>query len=94
MVHALNRVELQGTDSSCYRFGMYWACYYDGLKALGVDQVYVVDIMQKRLDKAMELGATDVINGREKNTVEELMKLTDGRGVDLAIDTSGIRNLM
>ena len=28
------------------------------LKALGVDQVYVVDIMQKRLDKAMELGAT------------------------------------
>ena len=59
------------------------------LKALGVDQVYVVDIMQKRLDKAMELGATGVINGREKNTVEELMKLTGGRGVDLAIDTSG-----
>ena len=45
--------------------------------------------MQKRLDKAMELGATGVINGREKNTVEELMKLTGGRGVDLAIDTSG-----
>ena len=59
------------------------------LKALGVDQVYVVDIMQKRLDKAMELGATGVINGREKDTVEELMKLTNGRGVDLAIDTSG-----
>ena len=60
------------------------------LKALGVDQVYVVDIMQKRLDKAMELGATGVINGKEQNTVEEvLMKLTDGRGCDLVIDTSG-----
>ena len=59
------------------------------LKALGVDKVYVVDIMQKRLDKAIELGATGVINGREKNTVEELLKLTNGRGVDLAIDTSG-----
>lgn len=63
------------------------------LKALGVDKVYVVDIMQKRLDKAIELGATGVINGREKNTVEELLKLTNGRGVDLAIDTSGHRNL-
>ena len=59
------------------------------LKALGVDKVYVVDIMQKRLDKAIELGATGVINGREKNTAEELLKLTNGRGVDLAIDTSG-----
>ena len=58
------------------------------LKALGVDKVYVVDIMQKRLDKAIELGATGVINGREKNTVEELLKLTNGRGVDLAIDTT------
>ena len=59
------------------------------LKALGVSDVYVVDIMDKRLDKAMELGASAVINGKEKNTVEEIMKLTDGRGCDLVIDTSG-----
>ena len=57
------------------------------LRALGVDQVYVVDIMQKRLDKAMELGATGVINGKEQNTVEEVMKLTDGRGCDLVISS-------
>ena len=31
------------------------------LKARGVSEVYVVDIMDKRLDKAMELGATGVI---------------------------------
>ena len=59
------------------------------LKALGVSEVYVVDIMDKRLDKAMELGASAIINGKEKNTVEEVMKLTDGRGCDLVIDTSG-----
>lgn len=59
------------------------------LKALGVDAVYVVDIMQKRLDKAIELGATGVVNGKDNNAVEEIMKLTKGRGCDIFIDTSG-----
>ncbi len=36
------------------------------LKARGVSQVYVVDIMEKRLEKALELGADGVINGRGK----------------------------
>ena len=59
------------------------------LKAMGVSKVYVVDIMEKRLEKALELGADGVINGKEKDAVEELMKLTDGRGCDLVIETAG-----
>lgn len=59
------------------------------LKALGVTEVYVVDIMQKRLEKAMELGATGIINGRDKNPVQEIMEITGGRGCDLVIETSG-----
>ncbi len=59
------------------------------LKAMGVSRVYVADIMQKRLDKAMELGADGVINGKEKDTVEEVMRLTDGKGCDLVIETAG-----
>ncbi len=59
------------------------------LKALGVTDVYVVDIMQKRLDKALELGATGVINGKEKDAVKEIEELTNGRGCDLVIETAG-----
>lgn len=59
------------------------------LKAMGVTKVIVVDIMSKRLEKAMELGATAVINGKEQDVVEEVMKLTDGKGVDLVIETAG-----
>lgn len=59
------------------------------LKALGVTDVYVIDIMQKRLDKAMELGATGVVNGREVNSVQAIMDITEGKGVDLVIETSG-----
>lgn len=59
------------------------------LKAMGVSKVYVVDIMQRRLDKAMELGADGVINGSEVNAVEAVMELTGGKGCDLAIETAG-----
>ena len=59
------------------------------LKAMGVTKIIAVDVMQKRLDKALELAASDAINGKEQNTVEEVLKLTDGKGVDLVIETAG-----
>ncbi len=60
------------------------------LKAEGVSKVYVVDIMQKRLDKALELGATGVINSMDKNVQDEISRLTEGKGVDLVIETAGM----
>lgn len=60
------------------------------LKAEGVSRVYVVDIMQKRLDKAMELGATGVINSMNTDVQEEIGRLTEGKSVDLVIETAGM----
>ena len=60
------------------------------LKAEGVTKVYVVDIMQKRLDKALELGATDVINSKDMDVLKEIERLTEGRGADLVIETAGM----
>lgn len=59
------------------------------LKAEGVSRVYVVDVMQKRLDKALELGADGVINGKDEDAVEAVRKLTGGAGCDLVIETAG-----
>lgn len=59
------------------------------LKAKGVTNVYVVDIMQNRLDKALELGATGVINGLEENVLDLSKDLTNGYGFDIAIETAG-----
>lgn len=59
------------------------------LKARGVSEVYVVDIMEKRLDKAMELGADGVINGAEEDVLERAKQLTDGKGMDLVVETAG-----
>ena len=48
-----------------------------------------MDIMEKRLQKAMELGATGVINGAKEKVEEKISELTGGKGVDLVIETAG-----
>ena len=59
------------------------------LKAEGVSRVYVVDVMAKRLEKALELGADGVINGKDEDAVEAVRRLTSGMGCDLVIETAG-----
>lgn len=49
-------------------------------KAHGAGQIIVADLVQARLDKAMELGATAVINRWEEDALEKIMELTVGRG--------------
>lgn len=59
------------------------------LKAEGVSKVYVVDVMPKRLEKALELGADGVINGAEIDAVSKIVELTEGKGCDLVVETAG-----
>lgn len=58
------------------------------LKSMGVDRVWVVDILENRLKKALELGANKVIDGKF-DVIEKVMELTNGKGCDLVIETAG-----
>lgn len=64
-------------------------CTLLSLRAMGVSRIIVVDVMKNRLDKALELGADYVINGKEEDAAARIMELTDGKGVDLGIETAG-----
>lgn len=59
------------------------------LKAIGLKQVIVVDVMAARLAGVTELGADAVVDGTMQDTTAEVLKTTEGRGVDLVIETSG-----
>lgn len=59
------------------------------LKAMGLSKIIVTDVLDKRLEKARELGAT-VINAAKEDVVAGVLKATDGRGVDLVIETAGL----
>ncbi len=56
------------------------------LKAVGITNITVVDIMQKRLDKALELGAKKVIRGDKEDAVKIL---TQQGGCDLVFEAAG-----
>ncbi|OGO30109.1 MAG: hypothetical protein A2Z29_07330 [Chloroflexi bacterium RBG_16_56_11] len=49
----------------------------------------VADLDENRLKLARELGATVTLNPGKVNVVEEVMKITGGRGVDVAIEVVG-----
>lgn len=57
--------------------------------ASAVGTVIAVDLVPSRLELALELGATAVVDTRTADVAEELKRLTGGRGVDAAIETSG-----
>jgi len=58
-------------------------------KAFGARGIIATDLEPIRLEAAKALGATHVINARERNATEEIMKITSGAGVDAAFETAG-----
>ena len=58
-------------------------------KACGATDITVVDVIQKRLDKAMELGATRVFNAAQTDTVQAILDATNGEGADVVMETAG-----
>ena len=57
--------------------------------ALGAVQVYAVDIKLDKLELASEYGAIPV-NASRVDAVQEIRSLTNGRGVDVALEMIGL----
>ena len=53
-------------------------------------RVIAIDLADARLQKALEFGADVAINDGREDAVEEIRKLTDGLGVDVAIEAVGV----
>jgi L-iditol 2-dehydrogenase len=61
------------------------------MKAMGVTDVYITDLLANRLEKAKELGATRVLKADEVDVVQEILDMTDGAGVDIVVEVAGNR---
>lgn len=89
-MHAANQGQVKLGDSvvilgsGCIGLVTLLAC-----KAHGATDITVVDVVPKRLEFAMKLGATRVINGASANVIDEIEKLTGGEGVDKVFETAG-----
>lgn len=62
-------------------------------RAMGAVEVYAVDIQQEKLELASEYGAIPVDAARG-DALEEIGRLTAGRGVDVALEMIGLQKTM
>ena len=58
-------------------------------RVAGCTTIVGVDVKPARLELAMELGATHVVNALEKDALEEIQSLTGGVGVDYSVEAAG-----
>ncbi|MBQ4469431.1 MAG: NAD(P)-dependent alcohol dehydrogenase [Synergistaceae bacterium] len=65
-------------------------CTVMSLKARGINQSCVSDVMDKRLEKALEVGATRVFNATREN-IEDFAKTLPGGGADHVFECAGNR---
>jgi S-(hydroxymethyl)mycothiol dehydrogenase len=56
----------------------------------GARTIIAVDLDDRKLEWAREFGATHTVNSAETDPVEAIQGLTDGLGVDLAIEAIGL----
>lgn len=66
-------------------------CATAGAKLMGATTIIAVDRLPERLAMARRLGATHVVDASRTDAVEEILRLTDGRGVDVSIEALGLQ---
>jgi alcohol dehydrogenase len=64
-------------------------CATAGARLRGATTIIAVESVPKRLEMARRMGADVVIDFSKVDPVSEILKLTDGRGVDSAIEALG-----
>jgi L-iditol 2-dehydrogenase len=89
-VHAVDLTNVKPGDSALVvGAGMIGLLVLQVLRENKVASVIVVDIDDTRLALAKELGATHTINAKSADAVAEVLRLTEGAGVAVALEAVG-----
>jgi len=87
--HAIHSRPLaEGESAAILGMGPVGLCAVQAAKAAGASQVVAIDTVEDRLRMAESFGATPV-HLTEQDPRAEVKKLTEGRGVDLAVEAVG-----
>jgi threonine dehydrogenase-like Zn-dependent dehydrogenase len=78
-----------GDTVAVFAQGPIGLCATAGAKLCGATTIIAVEGLPARRKISLRLGADHVIDFQAVDPVEEIMRLTDGRGVDVAIEALG-----
>ena len=81
-----------GDTVAVFAQGPIGLCATAGARLRGATTIIAVDSVPERLAMAERLGADAVVNFEEADPVEAIMALTQGRGVDSAIEALGLQS--
>jgi len=56
--------------------------------------IIAVDVFDHKLEQARQVGATHLINARQQDPLVTILEITEGHGVDYAIEAAGQRETM
>lgn len=89
-LHALRKSRLlAGETAAIFGVGGLGMSAVQLAKAFGASQVLAIDLNDHKLEQAEEYGATP-INAARSDPVQQIKKLTGGKGVDVALDLVGL----
>ena len=80
-----------GDTVAVFAQGPIGLCSTVGARLMGATTIIVVETVPERMEVAKKLGADHVIDFRAHDPVSEIMRITGGRGVDVAIEALGIQ---
>lgn len=78
-----------GDSVAIFAEGPIGLCATAGAKLRGAGQIFAVDSNSVRLEQSLRMGAHHAIDISQKDPVEEILRLTERRGVDVAIEALG-----
>jgi threonine dehydrogenase-like Zn-dependent dehydrogenase len=78
-----------GDTVAVFAQGPIGLCATVGAKLMGASSIIAVETVPERAEMARRLGADHVVDFRKTDPVDEIRRLTDGRGVDVAIEALG-----
>jgi threonine dehydrogenase-like Zn-dependent dehydrogenase len=81
-----------GDTVAVFALGPIGLCAVAGAKLKGATTIIGVDTVPERLAIARKLGADHVVDFRKGDPVDQIMALTDGRGVDASIEALGTQS--
>ncbi len=78
-----------GDTVAVFAQGPIGLCATAGARLMGATTIIGVDSVPERMEIARKMGADHVVDFTKGDVVAEIMRLTDGRGVDVSIEALG-----
>ena len=86
----LNSAKVKPGDTvAVFGAGGIGSCSIIAASAMDAEKIIALDFVDHKLELAQQIGATHVVNVAKNDPLTEIMNITDGKGVDYAIESAG-----